>query len=448
MEMIPVVQKSLVKAFAALCPACGLFLAVGVNELRAGNGKARCGKCSTVFDVLTPGFTAIGRKRELVCVCPGCRTAGNAASAMRAITAENLLAGGGKVQCTDCSTVFDACATLQEAGGSSNAESEDKPVAIWKESTPYPVCPRCGYTHDPGRYCVSGSISAGRNADGPTSTTTNVTIDLGPTPGSISGSQPAREPDARRGPPPSGRFELAGRPALERFFLEHVIDIIENPEQYRAFGVEFPSAIALYGPPGCGKTYAVDKLIEYLGWPSYRMDASSIGSPFIHETSMKVAALFDEAIKNAPSVIVIDEMDAFLSKRQSAVGYGPSHVEEVSEFLRRIPEAAKKKVLVVGMTNQIELIDPAILRRGRFDHVIEVPMATEIEIAALLKKLFTGLPVETGVKIGPIARKLCGRPLSDVSFVVKEAARLAALHRRNKVSDEMVTLALQRTVGE
>ena len=154
---------------------------------------------------------------------------------------------------------------------------------------------------------------------------------------------------------------------LEQFFREHVVDIIENADRYRKLGIEFPSAILLHGPPGCGKTFAVERLVEYLGWPSFSIDSTSIGSPFIHETSRKVAEVFERAIKDAPSVLTIDEMEAYLADREMGAGSSHHRVEEVGEFLRRIPEAIANRVLVIAMTNRIEMIDPAILRRGRFD---------------------------------------------------------------------------------
>jgi cell division protease FtsH len=191
-------------------------------------------------------------------------------------------------------------------------------------------------------------------------------------------------------------------------------------------GIEFPSAIILHGPPGCGKTFAVDRLIDYLGWPRFQIDASSVASPYIHETSKKVAEVFGKAMKNAPAVLVIDEMEAFLSERQSGMGSGQHHVEEVAEFLRRIPEAIKNRVLIIAMTNRIEMIDPAILRRGRFDHVVKVDMASEEEVRALLGKLVTDLPCENDIDVAILAKRLTGRPLSDVAFSVREGARLAA----------------------
>ena len=142
-------------------------------------------------------------------------------------------------------------------------------------------------------------------------------------------------------------FSLPGRPMLESFFNEHVVDIIRNSERYKRMGIDFPSAILLHGPPGCGKTFAVEKLVGFLGWPSFNIDSGSIGSPFIHDTSKKISEVFDNAISAAPSVIVIDEMEAFLSARDFSGSSGQHHVEEVAEFLRRIPEATSKNVLVI-----------------------------------------------------------------------------------------------------
>lgn len=237
-------------------------------------------------------------------------------------------------------------------------------------------------------------------------------------------------------------FALSGRPDLESFLTEHVIDIIENHERYKALGIEFPGAIILHGPPGCGKTFAIERLIEYLEWPSYQIEASSVASPYIHETSKKVASVFENAMQCAPAVIVIDEMEAFLTDRQTTAGSGQHHVEEVAEFLRRIPEAIKNRVLVIGMTNRIEMIDPAILRRGRFDHVVKVGMASTPEVEALLKKLLSALPQEPNIDVSVLSKKLSDRPLSDVAFVAREGARLAARAGEHKISQQFLEQAL------
>jgi len=240
-------------------------------------------------------------------------------------------------------------------------------------------------------------------------------------------------------------FELPGRAALESLFRDHVIDIVDHRERYMAMGIETPSAIVLYGPPGCGKTFAVEKLVEYLEWPLYQIGSGTVGSPFIHETGRKIGEVFAKAIDHAPAVVIIDEMESFLAERARGTESGHHRVEEVAEFLRRIPEAVKAGVLVIGMTNTLEMIDPAILRRGRFDHVIEVAMPTKEEVLALLDSLLLKLPIAGGVRREQLAERLAGRPMSDVTFVIREAGRLAAKAGRSQIDHEMLEAALSAT---
>lgn len=232
------------------------------------------------------------------------------------------------------------------------------------------------------------------------------------------------------------QFSLVGRPELEAFFNENIIEIVQNLEQYQRMGITFPGATILYGPPGCGKTYAVERLIEYLGWPRFDIDSSTIASSYIHDTSKKISEVFRSAIQAAPSVVVIDEMEAFLSDRAQAGPSGMHHVEEVAEFLRRIPETTEKGVLIFAMTNMIDAIDPAILRRGRFDHIVEVKMASAEEISALLKEKFKELPVDESVDIAKIANDLAGHPMSDIAFVLKEAGRFAVKRKLDVINAE------------
>ena len=236
------------------------------------------------------------------------------------------------------------------------------------------------------------------------------------------------------------RFSLIGRPELEKFFNESIIDIVLNQEAYQKMGIPFPGATILYGPPGCGKTFAVDRLAEYLGWPRFDIDSSTIASSLIHDTPKKISEVFSKAINSAPSILVIDEMEAFLSSR-SAISH-EHHVEEVAEFLRRIPEAISKNVLIFAMTNVIETIDPAILRRGRFDHIVEVQMASTEEIEALLSAKLKELPVDDLVDVRSVAEALDSHPLSDVSFVLREAGRYAVKNKLEMITDECFKNAL------
>ena len=242
---------------------------------------------------------------------------------------------------------------------------------------------------------------------------------------------------------PEGAFHLIGRPELEQFLNDNIIDIVLHQEQYKRMGISFPGATILYGPPGCGKTYAVERLSEYLGWKRFDIDSSTIGSSYIHDTSKKISEVFYSAIKAAPSIIVIDEMEAFLADRGMAGPSGTHHVEEVAEFLRRIPEAISKGVLVFAMTNMIDAIDPAILRRGRFDHIIEVKMANADEIEALLAFKFKELPTDDTVQPKVIAAALDGHPMSDITFVLREAGRFAVKRGLESISQDCFEDALK-----
>lgn len=242
---------------------------------------------------------------------------------------------------------------------------------------------------------------------------------------------------------PEGQFRLVGRPQLEQFFHDNIVDIVLHREQYERMGISFPGATILHGPPGCGKTYAVDRLCEYLGWKRYDIDSSTIGSSYIHDTSKKIAGVFQEAINNAPSVLVIDEMESYLSDRGASGSSGAHHVEEVAEFLRRIPEAVSKGVLIFAMTNMIDRIDPAILRRGRFDHIVEVQMPSSNEIRELLSAKLAALPVDETIDISYTADRLANHPMSDVSFVLREAGRLAIKNGQEKIDMRCIQGALE-----
>lgn len=232
-----------------------------------------------------------------------------------------------------------------------------------------------------------------------------------------------------------GKFNLLGRRELNKFFNEKVIDIVKNEKVYEKFGVGFPEPFILEGPPGCGKTFAVDRLAEYLDWNIYHITSSSIGSTLIHETAKKTEEIFKKAAKTSPSLVVVDEMDAFMPDRGNT-RHSDSHViEEVSSFLKCIQTASEKKVLVVGMTNFIKNIDPAILRSGRMGTHITLKMPSDEEIreviAAELKKRPCGK-----IDLDKFIPRLKERPLSDVVCVVREASMNAARRRADELTED------------
>ena len=160
---------------------------------------------------------------------------------------------------------------------------------------------------------------------------------------------------------------------------------------------------------------------------------------------MKIARMFDMAISNAPSVLVIDEMESFLSVR---AGQHQHHVEEVSEFLRKIPEAVSNNVLIFAMTNVLDEIDPAVIRRGRFDHMIEVGFADRYDIRCLLEERRKQIPIDDKANLDWLSAKLEGHPMSDVAFVLREAGRYAVKNRQNTITDDAFRDALSKLPGE
>jgi len=245
----------------------------------------------------------------------------------------------------------------------------------------------------------------------------------------------------------SDKFELPGRPDLEDFFNDQIIDIIQNEGKYKRMGIDFPAATIIYGPPGCGKTFAVKKLAEFIEWPCYEINSKTVASPFIHDTSKKISEVFDQAIQHAPSILIIDEMEAYLTSRSTAMASGQHHVEEVDEFLRRIPEAISQKVLIFAMTNMIEDIDPAIVRTGRFDHKVELTYPSQVEVKLLLKHLLKDLPVSDEIDIHQISVILAGHAFSDITFVLKEAGRLAVKQGKEMIDEECLKTAISRNIS-
>jgi hypothetical protein len=238
-------------------------------------------------------------------------------------------------------------------------------------------------------------------------------------------------------------FSLPGRRELEAFFNEHIVEVLNEPEKYKKMGIDNPSAVILHGPPGCGKTYAADKLVKFLDLPAFYVNSGTVASPYIHDSSKKISSIFDKAIAAAPSIIIIDEMEAYMGHRSSS-GSQQHQVEEVAEFLRRIPEAIDRKVIIIAMTNLLEFIDAALLRQGRFDHKIKLDLPDKIDVRAALEFILEKRPAEDGLDVSSLVDILEKRPLSDCNYVVREASRLVVRRGREKLDLDILLEAAKR----
>lgn len=249
--------------------------------------------------------------------------------------------------------------------------------------------------------------------------------------------------------PTAGAFCLPGRKRLEAFFNDEVVEIVNHYEAYQAMGIGFPKPFILEGAPGCGKTYAVEALAKHLNWYTIHLTASNVGSEMVHKTPKLIEEKFEEAAKHAPAIIIVDEMDAFMPDRGSKAGDHHAVVEEVSSFLKCLQTAAEKRVLVVGMTNYLRRIDPAILRTGRMGTHLSVGMPDAEEVESVLAYELSKRP-HAAFALRPVAEQLLGRPLSDVSFVVEKAARTAVRngHRQVEYGDVTAAMALLPCIAE
>lgn len=240
-------------------------------------------------------------------------------------------------------------------------------------------------------------------------------------------------------------FVLEGRTELNTFFNESVIDIVNNPKVYAKFGIGWPEPFILEGPPGCGKTYAVKKLEEYLDLPTFHITSSSVGSSYIHETAKRIEETFNKAAEEKESMIVIDEMESFVPNRASSEHR--HEIEEVNAFLKCLQTAQEKNILVVGMTNFIDRIDPAILRTGRMGTHIKVSWPTEEEITKVFEHETAKRPLEPGINLADYASNFLERPLSDVAAVVRRASLVAAHNRAKHISKDNIEEAIKFVVG-
>jgi ATP-dependent 26S proteasome regulatory subunit len=240
-----------------------------------------------------------------------------------------------------------------------------------------------------------------------------------------------------------GLSQVAGMEALKEQLRHEIIEAFRNPDLYRRYRVSVPNGMLFYGPPGCGKTYVARCLAEELGYFFQYCRPSDVASPYIHDTVRKIRDLFTTAIEKAPSVLFIDEFEAFVPARSELGGFQHYKAEEVNEFLANLEGCAERNVLVIAATNEPDRIDPAVRRTGRFDKLIYIPPPDAQARAAMLAHHLEGRPLAEPVDGEGIAAILDGYSASDIKFLTDEAARMA-LTRSEPISTETLLEAIGR----
>ena len=223
-----------------------------------------------------------------------------------------------------------------------------------------------------------------------------------------------------------GFAEIAGMDELKQSLSKRVLWPLRHAEKALQYRLQLPNGILFYGPPGCGKTYFATKLAEELKWEMEFVSTASLGSAYQHETQGNIQKIFTKAEKYGHCVLCIDEIDGILSGRKETSG-NSSHNDEVNEFLVQLNECHKRGILVIGTTNRKDIIDPAALRAGRFDLLIEVK-APDLEMRKRLFEMYlANRPLAEDIDIAELAEMSDGYASSDVPFVVNEAALFAAI---------------------
>ncbi len=214
--------------------------------------------------------------------------------------------------------------------------------------------------------------------------------------------------------------------------LEEVVEFLKHPKKYNELGAKIPKGVLLFGPPGTGKTLLAKAVAGEAGVPFFSISGSDFVEMFVVVGASRVRDLFDQAKKHAPCIVFIDEIDAV--GRQRGAGLGGGHDEREQTLNQMLVEmdgfAANEGIIIIAATNRPDILDPALLRPGRFDRQIVVDRPDVKGRLAILKVHIKGKPVDKNVDLEVLARRTPGFTGADLSNLVNEAALLAA--RRNK----------------
>jgi cell division protease FtsH len=242
------------------------------------------------------------------------------------------------------------------------------------------------------------------------------------------GRSKARQNDPER---PQVTFDdVAGEDEAKQELME-VVDFLRNPAKYHALGARLPRGVLLVGPPGTGKTLTARAVAGEAGVPFFSVSASEFVEMFVGVGASRVRDLFDKAKAASPSIIFVDEMDAV--GRQRFAGLGGSNDEREQTLNQLLVEMdgfeTNQEVIVMAATNRPDVLDPALLRPGRFDRQVTVGLPDRQGREAILKIHTRGIPLNAEVNLELIAKSTTGFSGADLSNLVNEAALTAA--RRN-----------------
>lgn len=224
----------------------------------------------------------------------------------------------------------------------------------------------------------------------------------------------------------------------EKEQLEEIVDFLEHPQKYTELGARIPKGVIMVGPPGTGKTLLAKAVAGEAGVPFFSISGSDFVEMFVGVGASRVRDLFAEAKKNAPCIVFIDEIDAVARRRGSGLGGGHDEREQtLNQMLVEMDGfGINEGIIVMAATNRVDILDPAILRPGRFDRRIHVGLPDVRGREDILKVHAKNKPLSDNVNLDEVARTTAGFAGADLENLLNEAAIAAARDNRAYIVDE------------
>jgi cell division protease FtsH len=231
--------------------------------------------------------------------------------------------------------------------------------------------------------------------------------------------------------------------------LQEIKEFLQNPAKFQAIGAKIPKGVLLYGPPGTGKTLLARAVAGEAGVPFYSISGSDFVEMFVGVGASRVRDLFEQAKANAPAIVFVDEIDAV--GRHRGAGLGGGHDEREQTLNQMLVELdgfdTKGGVIVIAATNRPDILDPALLRPGRFDRQIMVPQPDLAGRKGILRVHARGKPFAPDVDLDAIARRTAGYTGADLANVINEGALLTARGNGNQISMASMEEAIDRVMA-
>ena len=231
--------------------------------------------------------------------------------------------------------------------------------------------------------------------------------------------------------------------------LEEIRDFLANPKKYEKMGAKIPHGVILVGPPGTGKTLLAKAIAGEAGVPFFSISGSDFVEMFVGVGASRVRDLFDQAKAAAPSIIFIDEIDAV--GRQRGAGLGGGHDEREQTLNQLLVEMDgfedHQSVILIAATNRVDILDPALLRPGRFDRQIVVDRPDLKGRVQILKVHSKGKPLASNIDLERLAQLTSGFTGADLANLMNEAALLAARRQKETITNDELNEAIERVVA-